>query len=328
MDSRRLLSVVLYGSQLYGTATEASDIDLKAVFMPALDELLLAQGKSVPPSVNDVLHERRTEWAGRDVETEYIRLHEFVRLAADAQTMALDMLWAPEPCRLRTSPIWARLVERRRMFLSKNMQAFMGYARSQASIYSAKGERLDILERVLLELAAWPRDAKLSDAWISLVQSNLAHSPHVRFIPATPRSNNQRLFEVCSRQLMEGVSIGYAQEVLTGIVRDYGKRARKAQQAKGADWKALSHAIRVIEEVEDIVKYREIRFPRPNAPHLLRIKRGEIPAAAVLDELDGKFAEVQKLVDASDLPESVDAELHARWLVGVVHDFYGIPAQG
>jgi hypothetical protein len=313
-----IVCVVLYGSHLFGTATEASDVDLKIVFAPALRELLLRTNAYHPSPINDVLLRHRVEWSGKRVEQEFIPLHEFVRLAVGGQTMALDMLHAPSGHTLVTSAIWSDLLTNRQRCLSKNMNAFMGYARNQAFKYAAKGDRLEVLERFRGTLRALPPAATLAERWSELEAGPYVGSPHVRYLPATEESSMQRIVEVCGRKLMEGVTVQYALQVVDDIAAKYGKRARRAMEEQGADWKALSHAIRVIDEVLRIAGFGRIDFPLPEAAHLLDIKNGQLPAAAVLDELNSKFEQATRAVRESSLPEAVDRDWWERWLLATL----------
>ncbi len=313
-----IVTVVLYGSHLFGTATAASDVDLKIVFVPTLRELLLRQAIYHPSPINALLHRYRGEWSGRRVEQEFIPLHEFVRLATGGQTMVLDMLHAPAGCTLVTSAIWSDLLAHRQRCLSKNMNAFMGYARNQAFKYSAKGDRLEVLERFGNTLRALPPAATLAERWSELEAEPYVGSPYVRYLPATEESSMQRMVEVCGRKLMEGVTVQYALQVVGDIAAKYGKRARRAMEERGADWKALSHAIRVIDEVLQIAGHGRIEFPLPEASHLLDIKNGRVPAAAVLDELNSKFEQATHAVRESSLPEAVDRDWWEQWLLATL----------
>lgn len=319
----RLLTVVLYGSHLYGTATDASDIDLKAIFMPTLDELLLKSGRVAAPSLNDILLVNKKAWEGKKVEVEYFTLHEFVRLAVGGQTMPLDMLHAPSANVLHASYVWLALQANRRACISKNMTAFMGYARGQAMKYSSKGDRLEILKAVRVWLGA-TKAKTLAEAWNDMLSADWAISKHIRFLAGTPDSNNQRIVEICQRQLMEGVAVEYALSVVDGAIAKYGERAKKAATAGGADWKALSHAVRIVSEISCMAQKSKLEFPLPERAWLLACKRGELPIEEVLTRLEERFEQAEKDLAQSGLPEKVDAEWWNRWLLSMVKEFYGL----
>jgi hypothetical protein len=83
-----------FGSHLYGTDTPLSDLDLKGVYMPPARDILLQRVKPVI-SVNPPKPAGQRNAPG-DVDREYFSLQRYLGLLAEGQTMALDMLFAPE----------------------------------------------------------------------------------------------------------------------------------------------------------------------------------------------------------------------------------------
>jgi hypothetical protein len=84
-----------------------------------------------------------------DVDTELYSLHYFIKLACDGQTVAMDMLHAPESMILKKSKIWDQIVENKQKFYTKNLKSFIDYARRQASKYGIKGSRINAALQVL-----------------------------------------------------------------------------------------------------------------------------------------------------------------------------------
>jgi hypothetical protein len=81
---------------------------------------------------------------------------------------------------------------------------------------------------------------------------------------------------------------------LTSIVNAYGHRARAALE--GADWKALSHSVRVLDEVIELHQTGQVIFPLKRAELLAKIKRGELSQGDVvkmLEELEQKASEAE-----------------------------------
>ena len=135
-----------FGSHLYGTATPESDLDYKGVFMPDLEELLLGKVKK---SYSETTGDDRSKNSAGDVDSEMYSLHYFIQLACEGQTVAMDMLHAPDEMILEKSNIWDLIVNERDKFYTKNLEAFVGYARKQAAKYGIKGSRLLELQKVI-----------------------------------------------------------------------------------------------------------------------------------------------------------------------------------
>src|SRR5689334_12740535 len=130
----KLVCKTVFGSNLYGTATPSSDTDVRGIFIPSKRDILLGR----VPKTN------REQEAGKEDDYELYSLHHFVKLACEGQTVAFDILWTPSKL-VELGPaggVWEELVQLRGKFLSKRMNAFIGYARGQAAKYSLKGERL------------------------------------------------------------------------------------------------------------------------------------------------------------------------------------------
>src|ERR1700683_2655735 len=89
-----LIVMMRFGSHLYGTATPESDLDLKGVYLPEARDILLQRVKATVTS-NRVKAAGEKNEAG-DVDSEFYSLQRYLDLLAEGQTVALDMLFAPD----------------------------------------------------------------------------------------------------------------------------------------------------------------------------------------------------------------------------------------
>lgn len=288
-----ILSKITVGSRLYGTSVPTSDTDYRGVYLPSRDDCLLGRIKDT--------------WDDKaEVDTSYFSLQTFLRLASEGQSMAIEMLAAPVWAVQVSSPVWEMLYNRRRMFYTKSMYSFLGYAKGMASKYSARIDRLTETEAILQTLMAasvFGPNARLSSAWDSLpVSLNAVKSTNDRSTNA-----DKRVYVVCGREIQATAHISHAYDVIKGIHDGYGERVRAAKEGK-IDWKALMHAFRVAYQAHEIVTTGDLSFPLANAEWLRELRLGHIDFLGErLDEkLDALIAEVQTLLDASALPERVD----------------------
>jgi hypothetical protein len=314
------------GSHLYGTATPQSDVDWTGIFLPATRDILL--GRIPKTSESSTKDDSRKNLPGEEDST-WFSLHHFLRLACQGQTGAIDMLFAPDDS-LEPGPyfwIWRQLQTRRQEFLSKNMNAFVGYARGQAAKYSLKGNRLNKLrefEDILtkrMPTAAISRDEPIRLAWDQLPKDNERINPQ-----------GHRELQIAGKWHGEGTSIQHVLNSVQNSLRRYGKRAHAAANAAGVDWKAMSHALRVSWELRDILSTGEIVFPLRYAGTILRVKQGQVPLEKVQEKLDYAFAEIEKLMLASSLPDAVDAKAWDDWLADILSaelkgELYGFSAK-
>lgn len=303
-----------FGSHLYGTDTPNSDLDYKGVFMPSREQVLLGR---IPKSVNFSTKKGREKNTPDDVDTEIYSLHYFLKLATQGETIAMDMLHAPRPMILSTSWVWKLIVHHRHKFYTKNLRAFVGYARRQAAKYGIKGSRLSAAHLFLniLNIYGTREGMKLSGVW-----EHFEEGEHTHFIGPNP--NGIRQYQVCGKILQETMSVDYAYEIINRFHEAYGARARMAAENRGIDWKAVSHALRAAFQIRELLTDGTITFPRPEAELLKQVKMGQLHfQREVGPMLDGLTEEVEKLSEESRLPEKVDSRFWDEWMVKVVGEF-------
>lgn len=305
---RQILVKMLFGSHLYGTNTQDSDMDYKGIFMPTLDDILLNQ---VPKSVNLSSNKTNVKNTPSDVDLEIYSLPYFMKLACMGETVALDMLHAPRSMWIETSDVWEDLVSRREHFYTKNLKAFVGYARRQAAKYGIKGSRLNDAKRVVEYLERLYPGTTLADSWELLPEGEHIHKSEPR-----PEHNNLRMYRVCGKLMQETARVEYAKDIVEKFYLAYGARAQAAAENKGIDWKAVSHAVRAAYQVRELLSEGTITFPRPEAGMLRRIKRGELDYTTIVAPvLDSLMDMVEFLSAESTLPMKVDQGYWNQWLI-------------
>ncbi len=301
---------MIFGSHLYGTDTPESDQDFKGVFLPSKEQILLGK---IPKSINESTKKgNQLKNTSEDIDVEMYSLHYFIHLACEGETVALDMLHAPFNMIVHKHSIWDDIVRNRHLFYTKNLRAFIGYARRQASKYGVKGSRLNDAQRVmdfLRQPVIKEAHAKLLSHW-----NNLPTGEHIFKHP--PNENGERMYEVCGRKIGEKVTLQYAYETVKRFVDNYGERARKAAANEGIDWKAVSHAFRAAYQVRQILTENSITFPPKEAKLLLEIKQGKLDYKSVVaPALDDLIDTVETLSEESNLPEKVDRKFWDKFII-------------
>jgi len=309
----KIIVKLMFGSHLYGTADSNSDKDYKGIFMPTKEQIFLGK---IPKSYNTTSKEGNTaKNTSEDVDSEFYSLHYFIELACQGQTVALDMLHAPDNMILELCPIWKELVNSREKFYTKNLSAFVGYARRQAAKYGIKGSRLNACSEVLATLIKHEDEIQLKDIW-----DKLPKGEHLHFLDElTP--NSLRQYQVVGKKFQETVRVGYVFNILNKFYEEYGKRAQLAAENKGIDWKAVSHALRAAYQTKQILTENTITFPLKEAPYLTEIKQGKRDyLTKVVPELESLMNEIEELSMVSMLPEKVDRNYWDRWLTNTVEE--------
>jgi len=307
MEGENIVVEMHFGSHLYGTNDENSDLDFKGIFLPKVGDLLLGnRTKSISNNSNAADGKNTSS----DVDIEFYSLHYFLKLALEGQTVALDMLHAPQSAIIESSNLWDVLVEQRSRFYTKNLKAFIGYARKQAAKYGIKGSRLSDVRRVVKFLAKttarFPQteSLKLRDVW-----DHLPKGEHINFISGASEKQDSmslRMYQVCGKSFQETARLNYVQPILEAFLLNYGLRAQEAEQNKGIDWKALSHALRAAYQIKELLTDGTMTLPSPMADMLLAVKQGRIAFKSVQAELETVMDVVEALAERSKLPEMAD----------------------
>ncbi len=303
-----LIVEIRFGSHLYGTDTPQSDLDVKGVYIPDARDILL---QLVKPLIAD----QREKAVGEkntavDVDREAYSLQRYLELLCEGQTVALDMLFAPD-CAMITPPtaVWNEVRTLAPKLITKRSAAFVRYCQQQASKYGIRGSRIAAARHVL-DLLRQAKTASGAAAKLEVAREALfAMEPveHVALYDVEQASGKAiTTLEVCGRKILFTTSLETATGIVQRVLDEYGKRAFLAERNEGVDWKALSHALRVGYEAVELLSTGRITFPRPEAEHLKAVKLGQLPYREIGAEIETQLAMVVAAEQASKLPETPD----------------------
>jgi hypothetical protein len=334
----KVLAVLPFGSRMYGTFDENSDWDWKRIILPPLEDLLIGvpiKNKFFSSSADTVKN------TSDDTDTELVPIQTFASDVLDGQTYALEILFAV----LRETPMdlayahpefrtFCRTLYER--FLTSNINAMVGYAYHQAELYSDKGNRLeklhlfnDMLTNVLTTFPLAPTEKlgrimhDASNYWVQFVDKMfyLTNSQN-------PDGTVQECFSLLEKLYPENITIAEAQTRVQSHIKKYGRRANQAMDNKGKDWKAISHAVRVVFEALDVLEHKWIVLPfTPDRADLLKqIKYGNVEWEVVQELLVSNIDKITEMQLVSTLPQKTDA-MHLEfkeWLKNEMITFYGV----
>lgn len=312
---------ILFGSHLYGTNTPESDWDFKSIHVPAPRDILLQR-------VKGSICTQRPKSSGEknnagDVDTESYSLQRFLGLVAEGQTVAMDVLFAPDWALIGdTSEEWDVIAANRHRLLTRRSASFVGYARTQANKYGIKGSRVAAARAALAMLDEASGDfggaTRLHAAKDAISEFVLAHEHAAIVSYVEPNGRATLMLEVCNKKMPFTASINNARDVMARVVDEYGKRALMAEKQDGIDWKALSHAVRVGRQAVELLSTAHITFPLSYADHIMAIKAGGLEYKDVAAEIEGLLDEVEAAAAASTLPDAPDFE----WIDDFVANTY------
>lgn len=308
-----LIFLTKFGSHLYGTNTEQSDTDYKGIYVPSYKDMLLGTVKKTVRSDSDKAHGQKN--TKDDVDVELMSIQKYMHELRAGETMALDMLHSNAQNTLYSHPTMDRLLSVKTQFYTRNLKAFVSYARKQAAKYGLKGSRLDAIQECM-EVCTFGGDRKLSAVW-----DRLKVGEHSAFIG--PNANGIQQYEICGKTLQESMRCVYAYSILSNYYNNYGARAILAQSNEGVDWKAISHAFRAGYQVKSILENNELTFPLKQADFLTAVKQGVFAYRDLAPQLEDLIAEIDELSASSALRDSVSLEYCNNLVLLMVTDVNG-----
>ncbi|WWS22811.1 nucleotidyltransferase [Escherichia phage LH01] len=283
-----------FGSHLYGTSTPESDVDFKEIYVPHARDILTGNVKEHMSKNTNNTSSKNTK---DDVDHELYSLKYFFKLAADGETVALDMLHTPPSLIVKSDlpDVWKYIQDNRSRFYTTNMKSYLGYVRKQASKYGVKGSRLAVLRQAL----------KRSNEWGQYFDNGavirLSHMKNVLPVgefaswveTENEKTGKQTFYSLLDRKFQDTLTNKEFNAILVKLEENYGERARKAEANEGIDWKALSHACRGGLQLLEIYKTGDLVYPLQDAPFILDVKLGKHTFKTVQEFLEDIVDQVE-----------------------------------
>jgi hypothetical protein len=311
--SERTLYRTKFGSHLYGTSTPDSDTDYKSIFLPSLDNLILADLGDKCRSRTLRRGDDNEKNDKNDVDDESWSLQYWLSLVRAGDTGALDVLYSysypgmVEFCDDRMKPLFQNPLH---LFNPLACKAYVGYCVGQAKKYGIKGSRLGVIKRVyehVLSLQKHPgwNQATLYDVLPGLLQKH--YEPSYCFTKTLEvQTKPIESLVLCGKVHQGNITLQEFYNRVKSEYERYGERARLAEQNKGLDWKALSHAVRCIFQMVDLLKFGRIKFPLKKAPAIMAVKKGEKSWDEVSRFIDNGLEEIERLQTESRVKGKYD----------------------
>ena len=323
----QMVFATLYGSRLYGTDGTLSDVDIRGVFLPMREDLLLDRA---PRHYNFK--------DARDVS--YLSLHYFLQLLTQGETNCLDIFFSytNKAAQLVTSPLYEELISNKDKLITKNVAKYLGYCKSQALKYSIKGDKINSLEKFMEALSEvknpssvdldavvaldkrFMPDRAMLEQWEPYIKNNkqIGSRCHVSGTPFGDHfylvlMDNKERYVMVSGHLFPGpASVTTTIQSIRKCLASYGKRAENAAADNGADYKALSHAVRVCFQAEELLTTGVITFPHPDKNGLELIRNIKFHTTVlsyeeILDLIEGQIQKIEEeLIPKSKLRAGAD----------------------
>lgn len=339
----RLLYLTQYGSHLYGTNTENSDLDFRGVYIPTIDDLILHKDKDeineeIIIELEDYknLKDKNITIGGGNfpvagvgytkkvkVDIKIFSLQKFIQLCSKADTNALDLLFSvntdipkwyqTNTCNSSETCITIADIYRNRHKLinTDRLESPITYAFKQATKYGLKGQRRLIMLQIL-EKTKLLSDIHTVQDILPLLE-NMFDDKYLRIDELYNKGKMEKYLFVCGVQHQFNLSIEkFKQRLQDKIDKEYTSQ-RTIDAADGNDWKALSHAIRVLFEVKQLIETGDIQFPVH--PIVRQIKLGQISREDIDNLFDTTFQDIMEQIKQNPLDWKYDEDFWNNFIL-------------
>lgn len=327
-----------FGSHLYGTSTPESDIDFKEIFVPGARDVIVGSAKN---HINNDTNSSSQKNTKDDIDHELFSLKYFFNLASKGETVALDMLHTPPQMIVHSDlpDVWEFISKNRARFYTTDMKAYLGYVRKQAAKYGVKGSRMAALRQVVEVLNSTSNTETVQNVAgahdvrrrVETIASRLPVNEFCQWIRVNDIGGDQLFYEVLGRKFQTSISVEMMKSSVYRMWKEFGERARQAEQNEGIDWKALSHAYRGGVQLLEIYSTGDLKYPLREAGQILEIKKGNIEFKLVQQNLESIVDAVEKAsaeAHKNGMPSQVDMSFWNDFVEQVyldnVKDYYGL----
>ena len=313
---RETIIKIEYGSRLYGTDIESSDIDHRTIFIPDAKDIVMQRVNESKTISKEM--EIPNLYGSRVIQDQQISLQFYLDSLVKGQTYALELLFAPQSSYVEAgskSWIWDGIKANKDAFLHKSVSAMIRHARISASTYGFKSERILAIRKTLqfLNSFSYKEKAKrlahiepLLDRFV--YPGDMYQGDGSDLMIKYTIINGEKHLDVASKKMPMNSKILYVIDILEKKLATYGTRSLNSVENGGTDWKATMHAVRIINQSIELLKTGNITFPRPDAPLLLSIRKGEISLDEVSGIIESKTIELNEAIRKSSLNETPDLE--------------------
>lgn len=306
------------GSHLFGAATADSDHDSREVFVPTKDQILLGRASyTVSQSTGD----QHSKNGAGDVDVTRTTLQKFIMDLTQMDTLAIETLFSPnEQQSAGRALYWFNYIYQNRFdFLWDNRKKFIGYGKSQAMRYAVRGDRADVLQKLVALLETKPRKSLLKDALapesIQLTGANLVYEwKDVN----RPEIGKLGYIDVKGRRCAVTNTVGCALEMYQKPLTRAGHRTIAATETGNVDWKGMYHANRVIDEGIELFSTGELRFPCTHAEYYRKVRNGDFPIEAVMDRFEQRLTQLEEMDADPRFRPSPNIE-EAEAVIAIIH---------
>ncbi len=273
-----------FGSQLYGTSTPESDVDIRGICIPPREVLL------------DPFHNFEEQILTREEDTVIYSVKKFFDLAKSCNPNIIELFFAPENCITFITDSGRELIKRYDLFVSKSARfTFTGYAVAQLKKIKLHREWLMNPPDKEPDRKDFGLEPMPKFSYERLV--HILHAPEETIVPEFRQYASKEMGYRAKKEYWDNYQMW--------------KKTRNPDRAVlegnfGYDTKHAMHLWRLLGEGEELLSTGKLTMPRPDAKFLLEIRRGYFTYDDLIISIDTIFDKMDKI--PSPLPEKANEQ--------------------
>jgi hypothetical protein len=342
LGDRKLLLATYHGSQLYGTAQDTSDLDIRVIFAPTCEEILTGKTDFSVDNNPDC-----SRLGLGDVDISGFSLARYLRLLGKFDVNSVEMLFASQSgsqSLIFMDPALRDIHAKANVLIGTGGSSPIGHARAIAGPYAPDGDSymvaikhgVDALQAALKNGATPDMRLYEVDGLITQLRAMegaafVAHDQQGQIVTEenlpqeakdTGRLSHHTIFvTVADRKIGTTNTLGSTLSVLEKPL----KRLTEETQARRARMtgskispKDLYHAVRILHQYVEIQKTGTLTFPRPNADVLKAIRTETISKTDLLSVIEKAFEDAVT-AKSKGLPfqETADLDIQKQMIVDI-----------
>ena len=275
----------------------------------------------------------------KKVDVKIFSLQKFIQLCSKADTNALDLLFSidtpadhtwqykglvknvPEEMKY---PLRYIHENRNKLINTDRLESPITYAFKQATKYGLKGERLKVLKLVKQKAEYLKKNKTLTELRTVVVEDLIDHTDlmdleipnnHLKIDVLDNKGKKEKYLFVCGVQHQFNLELDkFIKRIEEKINKEYTSQ-RTIDASDGNDWKALSHAIRVLLEIKELLDTGNIQFPLKDKDFLLDIKLGKVEREFIDNFFNQELSNILERVQKNELNWKYDEEFWNKFIL-------------
>ena len=340
----QLIYLSQYGSHLYGLNTENSDLDFRGVYIPTLDDIILHKdkdeinteleiklygGEQTIYSNDDI--DAVPIWDKKKVDVKIFSLQKFIQLCSKADTNALDLLFSMNSKHVpyylpehkdTDKEFWSIMrrihLNRDKLINTDRLESPITYAFKQATKYGIKGNRYKVFLEVLDRIEKFCPNVEHRKTFNVSIMEGMIHGldpDYVRIETLDNKGTEEQYLFVCGVYHQFNLSLDkFEARIREKVEKEYTSQ-RTIDAKDGNDWKALSHAIRVLLEIKELLDTGNIQFPLKDKEFLLNIKQGNVEREFIDNFFNQELSNILERVQKNELGWKYDEEFWNEFIL-------------